>query len=735
MRIPRSLPRIVPLLSQLEGYDRAAARDDLAAGLTVALVLIPQSMAYAQLAGLPPYYGLYAACIPPVVAAIFGSSAQLATGPVAVVSLMTATALETLASPGSPDYVRLAIFLALMVGLFQLLLGLFRLGMVVNLLSHPVVNGFTNAAALIIASSQLGKFLGVTAEKGEHHYQTVLNVCREAAHHLHWPTLAMGVGALLLMVGLRRLHPRIPGVLLAVAVTTVISWATGFEHEATVSLDRITAPEVRRQILAYNELAERVETLGERRRELAARLRGLRAQRGEADPEVLELRHREALLELELSEAKKGMAAARQGLRRVMLAGIPGPDGDLRFVAEGDLPPRSVTDGRCWRLRVGSGPIDTRTLRLVGGGAVVGHIPPGLSPLSVPPVDPAAGLTLLPMVVIISILGFMEAISIAKAMAARTGQRIDPNQELVGQGLANIVGAFAGSYPVSGSFSRSAVNLQAGGRTGLSNLFSSVVVLLTLLFLTPLLYHLPQAILAAVIMMAVIGLVDFKALVHAFQAQPHDGLIAGLTFVVTLAAAPHLEKGIFLGVALSLGLYLFRTMKPDVALLSLYTDGSYRSAERHGLELCRRIAVIRFNGSLFFSSVSALEDQVLERVAALPELEHVLLVGNGINEIDASGVEMLRQIVKRLREAGYEFSISGLNDNVLQVLHRTGLDELIGRQHLFRSVASALESIWEPAHYQCEEGECPLVTVRFRGLTVAPTVPRRPEILAGPPGG
>ncbi len=724
---------MLPLTTQLQGYGRDAARADVVAGVTVALVLIPQSMAYAQLAGLPAYYGLYAACIPPVVAALFGSSAQLATGPVAVVSLMTATALGTLASPASSDYIRLAIMLALMVGIFQLALGLFRMGMVVNLLSHPVVNGFTNAAALIIASTQLGKFLGVSVESGEHHYETVLNVLRAAHHFIHWPTLAMGCGALALMIVLRRINPRLPYVLVAVAITTLISWATGFEHEVKAGVERIRVPEVQRQITSYDETVTRVEQLGARRRSLAARLRRERAQLGDHDPVILNLRHDLELLELEPREAREAGGHLRTALRRVTLTGL-NKGGELVFDRPEHVPAGVTTDGRRWRLRLSNGSLDPENVPLVGGGSVVGHVPPGLSPLAAPHLDVGAAIPLLPMVVIISILGFMEAISIAKAMAARTGQRIDPSRELVGQGLANIVGSFAGSYPVSGSFSRSAVNLQAGARTGLSSLFSSIVVLVTLLFLTPLLYHLPQSVLAAVIMMAVIGLVDFKALIHAWQAQPHDGLIGGVTFVATLVAAPHLERGIFLGMALSLGLYLFRTMKPDVALLSLAPDGAYRSARRHGLELCRRVAVIRFNGSLFFSTVSALEDQVLERVTALSELEHVLLVGNGINEIDASGAEMLRQLVRRLREAGYEFSVSGLNDEVLEVLERTGLGKLIGEQHLFPSVSSALESIWESAHWECDEGECPLSRVRFRGLAVAPTVRRRREILEGPPG-
>lgn len=249
------LLRIFPFLGWFKGYDMAALRADAIAGLTVALVLIPQSMAYAQLAGMPPYYGLYASFLPPLVAALFGSSRQLATGPVAVVSLMTSASLAPLATAGSEGYIAYAILLALLVGIFQFSLGVLRLGLVVNFLSHPVVNGFTNAGALIIASSQLSKMFGVSVDDAEHYYETIMRVVAAAWHHTDWTTFIMGAAAFAIMFGLKKLNPRIPNVLVAVVLTTVASWAMGFEHNATVDMSAIKSPAVVADIEAFNKAA------------------------------------------------------------------------------------------------------------------------------------------------------------------------------------------------------------------------------------------------------------------------------------------------------------------------------------------------------------------------------------------------------------------------------------------------------------------------------------------------
>lgn len=687
---------------------------DFISGLTVALVLIPQSMAYAQLAGLPSYYGLYAAFLPPIVAAMFGSSHQLATGPVAVVSLMTATALEPLATSGSEAYIAYAILLALSVGLFQFLLGILRLGLVVNFLSHPVVNGFTNAAALIIATSQLSKLFGVDVDKAQHHYETVINVIKAAIDFTHWPTLLLAVLAFTIMYGLKKLNPRIPNVLAAVGLTTIISWATGFENNHTTDISNIESDNVRETIRTFNAGLTSIDSIAERKFELRNQVNGVVKKNGDRTEEVETLRYRMSICDLNMTTLKERTGTIRHQLRSCHFEAVEGVGGNLHFYLSDEIHSGLKGDGRRWRFKIGHKQVDEASITLIGGGAVVGTIPSGLPSISLPKMNFEVMTDLFSMVIIISILGFMEAISIAKAMAVRTGQRLNPNQELIGQGLANIVGSMGQSYACSGSFSRSAVNLGAGALTGMSSVFSSMVVVITLLFLTPLLYHLPQSVLAAVIMMAVIGLLNVKGFIHAWQAQKYDGVIAITSFVFTLAFAPHLDKGIMIGVLLSLGHYLFRNIKPDIALLSKFTDGTFRSSENWGLKRCKHIGVIRFNSALIFANVSYLEEQILELEASMPELKHILIVGNGINEIDASGEDMLSLIIGRMREAGYDISLTGLNDHVRAVLKRTHLYEKIGEEHLYGNVANAVKNIHSKTHKESDEEHCPLMEVRFR---------------------
>ncbi|MBT8121059.1 MAG: sulfate permease [Gammaproteobacteria bacterium] len=535
-------------------------RADIIAGITVALVLVPQSMAYAQLAGLPPYYGLYASFLPGIIAALFGSSRQLATGPVAVVSLMTASALEPIAGANQELYIAYAIMLALMVGIFQMSLGLLRLGVLVNFLSHPVVIGFTNAAAIIIGTSQLGKLFGVSVEKADHTYETVFNTLVEAAHNTHMETLLMAILALGMMIILNRYFRKVPNVLTAVAVTTIISWQIGFEAM---------------------------------------------------------------------------------------------------------------------------------------GGKVVGAIPAGLPPLALPQLDFQVMTQLLSVAAVISIIGFMEAISIAKAMAARTRQRLDANQELVGQGLGNILSSFSGGYAVSGSFSRSAVNISAGAITGFSAVATGVVVGITLIALTPLLYYLPQATLAAVIIMAVINLVKIDPIKHAWTVQRHDAIVAVITFFLTLVWAPHLDKGIMVGVMLSLALFLYRSMAPRIAVLSRDPDGTLRDAEVRKLQTCRNISLIRFDGPLYFANTGYFEDKVLERVALKPDLKFVIIDAEGINEIDATGEEMLHNLVGRLKESGIELIIARAKKQLWDTFERTKLLEALGSDHMFALRTQAFNYAWD----------------------------------------
>jgi len=551
--------------------DSNVLRADLIAGLTVALVLIPQSMAYAQLAGLPAYFGLYIAFMPVMVAALWGSSKQLATGPVAVVSIMSATALATVAGGialDNPDpdvvtrYITLAMLLTLLVGLFQFFLGFFKLGVIVNFLSHPVIVGFTNAAALVIGLSQLSKIFGVAMPgAASDHFLTVRiwGVLQQLGD-THMLTFIMGMGAFAVMFLMKKYTPKIPGVLVAVAATTIISYMIGYEER---------------------------------------------------------------------------------------------------------------------------------------GGSVVGSIPEGLPEFAIPALNMADFWVLFPSAMIISLVGFMEAISIAKAMAAKTKDRIDPNQELIGQGLGNIVGSFFQSYPSSGSFSRSAVNLNAGALTGFSSVVTAMIVLITLLFLTPLLYHLPKAVLAAVIMMAVFGLINFSAVKHAWRANAHDGMASIATFICTLGFAPHLDKGILIGAGLALGLYLYRTMKPRVAMLGRYPDGTLRDlAVNPDLFRDEEIVVLRFDGSLYFANVSYFEDTILEAVSDNQNAKYILIVGDGINQLDASGEEVVHHLISRLRSNGITLVFSGLKKQILDVMRCTHLFETLGQENFFATEDMALEDIY-----------------------------------------
>jgi sulfate permease, SulP family len=703
------LQRVFPFLEWFKGYNFAKFRADAIAGLTVALVLIPQSMAYAQLAGLPAYYGLYASFLPPMIAALFGSSRQLATGPVAVVSLMTAASLGPLATAGSDSFIAYAILLALIVGAFQFLLGVLRLGLVVNFLSHPVVNGFTNGAAIIIATSQLSKMFGVYVDEAAHHYETIIRVVQAAIHYTHWPTFIMGIGAFAVMFALKKINPRIPNVLVAVTITTVISWAIGFENDLRVDIAKIDSPRTTELITTFNQTLDEVSKLAKERTESTNRME--EAKKNHNKIELLNIKRDEEVINATMEELKIKAASLREEMRNLFFAGVKQPDGSMRFYLKSELPSDANTDGRIWRIRVGNKPIQEDSVRMMGGGAVIGTVPKGLPSFTVPPIDLKGILHLLPYAIIISLLGFMEAISIAKALAGKTGQRLDPNQELIGQGLANMLGAIGKGYPVSGSFSRSAVNFQAGGLTGLSSVFTSMAVVIVLLFFTPLLYHLPQSVLAAIIMMAVIGLLNVSGFIHSWKAQKYDGIISVLSFIATLAFAPHLDKGIMVGVVLSISVFLYKSMKPKISLLARHHDQSLRPADEHGLRECVHIAMVQFEGPLFFANSSYLEDRIRTIIERKKHLKHIILVSNGINEMDASGEETLSLLIDRIRSSGIDISLSGVNEAVVKVLRRTHLLEKIGQDHIYPTKEEAVCTIYPVTHQETTETECPLMAV------------------------
>jgi len=700
------IKRIFPFLDWFSGYNLSLFKADGIAGLTVALVLIPQSMAYAQLAGMPAYYGLYAAFLPPMVAALFGSSRQLATGPVAVVSLMTAASLEPLATAGSEGYIAYAILLSLLVGVFQLLLGVLRLGLVVNFLSHPVVNGFTNAAAIIIATSQLSKMFGVNVDNAPHHYETIVSVVQSALHYTHWPTFAIGALALAIMIVLKRVAPRVPNVLVAVVITTLLSWMIGFEHKTTADSSTIQSPKAQGLITAFNEAVNGIAPLAEARTKTSKVLED--AKKGHNAIARLDAEHEDRVIQSRIEELKDKAHLYREEIRLLLFKAAIQADNSVLYYPADQLPPDAKTDGRTWRIRVGNKAIKPDKLPLNGGGEVIGVVPKGLPALGVPKIDFNIMLHLFPYAAIISLLGFMEAISIAKAIASKTGQRIDPNQELIGQGLANIIGAIGKSYPASGSFSRSAVNLQAGAATGMSSVFTGLTVVIALLFFTPLLYHLPQSVLAAIIMMAVMGLINVSGFLHAWKAQWYDGLISILSFLCTLWFAPHLDKGIMLGVVLCLLVFLYKNMRPVVTSLTRDRSRTLVCAVSKGLEECKFLSIIRFEGPLFFANASYLEDKISDLMLCKATLRHVLIVANGINDIDASGEETLSLLVGRLRSAGIDVSFSGVNDTVMKVLDRTHLFNKIGADHVYPTMEAALRQIHPAVHSEEEMKLCPL---------------------------
>ncbi|RJQ66513.1 MAG: STAS domain-containing protein [Desulfobacteraceae bacterium] len=703
------LSKVFPFLKWFQDYGLSQFKTDAIAGLTVALVLIPQSMAYAQLAGLPAYYGLYAAFLPPMIAALFGSSRQLATGPVAVVSLMTAASLEPLATAGSEGYIAYAILLALMVGGFQFLLGVLKLGLVVNFLSHPVVNGFTNAGAIIIASSQLSSMFGVYVDTAEHYYETIWRVIQAALHYTHWPTLLIGVFAFGVMYGLKIFWPRIPNVLVAVVLTTLVSWGTGFEHNRTIEREHIRSQQAQELIDQFNATTGGIAALSLQRTEVSHAMD--QATETQDAVGVLNGRHQADLINVRMQQLREEVHLARQGLRSMIFKGVPQGGEKIIFYSEVEVPPGAKTDGRAWHIKIGNASLEGNRIIMMGGGAVIGSIPSGLPSLSIPEINWKVIGRLFPFAVIISLLGFMEAISIAKAMAAKTGQRLDPNQELIGQGLANMLGALGKSYPVSGSFSRSAVNLQAGAVSGLSSVFTSATVVIALLFFTPLLYHLPQSVLAAVIMMAVIGLINVSGFVHAWRAKWYDGAISIISFAATLAFAPHLDKGIMIGVSLSLLVFLYKSMRPKVVSLARADDQSLRCVSTHGLKECEHVAMVRFDGPLFFANSSYLEDKIMEIMRAKKGLNHLIMVCNGINDIDASGEETLSLLIDRVRSAGVDISLSGVNEAVMSVLRRTHLPEKIGENHIFATMEKAISAVHPVSHRLSLEQACPLLTV------------------------
>ncbi len=719
-------------------YQLEYLRSDIFAGVTVALILIPQSMAYAQLAGLPPFYGLYASCFPPLIAAIFGSSRQLSTGPVAIVSLMTAAALEPLAVSGTNEYIFLAIFLALVVGVIQVFLGLCRLGFIVNFLSYPVIIGFTNAAALIIATSQLGKLLGIHPEKGIHHYETVLNIFKTASEYVYWPTILMGVGGLTLLVLLKKTKPEWPNVLIVVILASIIAKYGNYEDNRITSVNEIHHEKLRELIVSYNEQIEKLTNITRitstvTKRFLATKKRYkvpcLRCHsskllkgnlsfnkkniKEESPSKLIELHYMAGIFNEYIQEERLQFNIIKSKLHNILLRHVRCQNKTLFFPVKSAPENCSPLDNNIWRIEMSNNPINLQHIKLIGRGEVVGTVPKGLPKFSVPYIDMEMAKRLFSAALIISFLGYMEAISIAKALAARTGQKLDSNKELIGQGLANIFGSFFQSYPVSGSFSRTAVNYQAGGVSALSSVFTSVCVILTLLFFTPLLYHLPQTVLAAIVINAVLGLIHFREIKEMLRVFFPDGIICLITFIVTLYTAPHLDKGIILGVCLSFALFLYNKMRPSLAELSLAQDNTYRDAKKNGLALCRYMVVIRINGPLFFANLNYIENEVVKILRQFPRLKVIIFECSGLSYLDISAIKTLELLCERLIAAGFYVSFSSFNERVLETLEKKP-DFFIRFGNTYPYLQKAIDDLWHLAHRNHDkrlEPICPLKDV------------------------
>ncbi|WP_289036512.1 sulfate permease [uncultured Roseibium sp.] len=555
------LKRYFPILTWGRTYDKEAATSDLVAAIIVTIMLIPQSLAYALLAGLPPEVGLYASILPLVAYAVFGTSRALAVGPVAVVSLMTASAVGEFTQQGTPEYLGAAIVLAFISGLMLMAMGFFRLGFLANLLSHPVISGFITASGLLIASSQLKHILGVPA----------------SGHNLYDILLSIGS-----KVGETNL------VTLAIGVT-----ATGF------------------------------------------------------------------------------LFWVRKGLKKLLLS-----VGIKPFLADILTKAGPVAAVAATTLVAAAFDLGSKGVRLVG------DIPSGLPMPHLPSFDSELWLQLAPAALLISVIGFVESVSVAQTLAAKKRQRIEPDQELIGLGASNIASAISGGYPVTGGFARSVVNFDAGASTPAAGAFTAVGIAVATLFLTPLLTNLPQATLAATIIVAVLSLVDLGAIKRTYAYSKSDFAAMAATILITLFFG--VEQGVVSGVVLSIALYLYRSSRPHMAVVGIVPGTEhFRNVDRHTVATGESVLTLRVDESLFFANSRYLEDRIYALVADRPEIQHVVLMCPAVNEIDASALESLEEINHRLSDSGVSFHLSEVKGPVMDRLQKTDfLTHLTGKVFL-----------------------------------------------------
>ncbi len=563
--------RWIPLIGWLHGYRRDTLARDLLAAVIVTLMLVPQALAYALLAGLPPEVGLYASMLPLVLYALFGTSATLAVGPVAVASLMTASALSAIATPGSAEYVGAALVLAALSGAMLVAMGLLRLGFLANFLSHTVISGFVTASGILIAASQLRHLLGV--EASGHTLVEMVMALGAALDEVDPLTLAIGVGVWGFLVLCRRY------------------------------------------------------------------LQG-------------------GLCRLGLSATVADLVAKAAPVSAVI-----------------------VTTLLAWALGLGE-----------RGVALVGEVPSGLPPLALPSLEPGLWASLAPAALLISLVGFVESVSVAQTLAAKRRQRIDPNRELVALGLANLGAGASGGSPVSGGFSRSVVNFEAGAATPLAGAFTALGIAVATLTLTAPLAFLPKATLAATIIVAVGTLIDLPALRRTWAYSRADGVAMLATLTLTLVQG--VESGILAGVALSLGLHLYRTSRPHSAVVGRVPGSEhFRNVRRHAVETDERLAILRVDESLYFANARYLEDTVMALAARQPGLEHLVLACQAVNVIDASALESLEAINRRLKDAGVALHLAEVKGPVMDRLAETDFCRELGGR-VFLSTFDA----WQALH-------------------------------------
>ena len=553
----------MPAVGWLRRYRREDLGGDLSAGLIVAVMLIPQGMAYAMLAGLPPVVGLYASTIPLLIYALFGSSRQLAVGPVAIVSLLTLTGVSALAEPGSGEFVALAALLALMVGVIQFGLGLLRAGFVVNFLSHAVVSGFTSAAAIVIGLSQLKHLLGVELED-THSVLVLLWNAAQKVGEVNPITLTIGLASIALLVLLRKITPRFPAPLLVVALSALAVYVFGL-HEMGVS--------------------------------------------------------------------------------------------------------------------------------------IVGDVPQGVPSFALPAFSVDSVTMLLTIALTISFVGYIESIAVARSIANREKYKVDANKELVGLGLANVAGSVFSAFPVTGGFSRSAVNYQAGARTQLASVITAVLVILTLLFFTPLFYYLPNAVLAAIVMFAVYSLIDLREPVRLFKIKKADGWTLLITFAATLFIG--IEQGILVGVALSLALFIWRSAYPHTTEIGyLPEEDVFRNVNRYPeTQTFPNTLIARVDRSLYFANTAFWENWLNAATLNRPDLRYLILDFSAVNDLDAVALETLEDLIESLEERDVELHIAGMKGPVRDIVEKAGWMQKFGTNISHLSVQHALKTLgmWQEA--------------------------------------